>query len=337
MEQDQELAELFDVASRVMNRMETMYAPTSPSPPPLVNHQELPSPLSINEPITPPDLTTDEYSSSQEQPSPLPKKQRLLSKKCIKKEAKKRVESLWQVDPKDVFFYGTVHCALRPEATEVAQAASGSGSTIEHLALWTNASGVRSEMPFGYSVASQFEDEGWKYKLGRSSNARGLLHAQLKGIKMAMEEAVRHVRHFPSSEPTGTVVRIFSSSQAALRRVSNLPFVKAGGTLLAVKDVLSTLEEISQLSGTLRDLGAELNMHWVPAADNVVGNRVALSAAKYARLSSRKLIEEDWRAAVPTRYESEAGPSSERVERDEEDVPMQDDEKTQPWWKGWMC
>lgn len=347
MEEDQELAELLANASRVRNRMEVIDS-LNASVPALINDPEIHSCPSISEPHTPSDSSTCIGSSYQEGPSALPQKQRRLAKKCIKKQAKKRVKSLWQIAETDVVFYGTVHVEPPSAATEFAQAVCKSSSTLDHLALWTHAS-VGEEPSFGYAVASQFQGEGWKYRLGRSSTVRDPTHADMKSIKMAMEEAVQHARQHRPSEPAGTVVRIFSPSKFAVTSVSNLPFVKVSGTLKAVKNVLQTLEEISELSGTLKDLGAELSMHWVPSKANVAGDHVAKSAAKYARLSPHRMSEEDWRPAVLVREEGEAGPSSERVEREDEDVDMQEDEdvgmqetevaakERRPWWKGLGC
>lgn len=158
-----------------------------------------------------------------------------------------------------------------------------------------------------------------------------------------MEQAVCHVKDFPPTPLTGMTVRVFSDSHSALKRIRSLPFVSIQGALQSLKDVLETLEAISDLSQELDFLGAKLEIHWVPASEKVAGIRIAKSAAKYARLSTREALENDWTPAMPARPANRApgdpGPSNLRfestsddtvvVEKDVEEVA--EDKEAKPW------
>lgn len=108
-------------------------------------------------------------------------------------------------------------------------------------------------------------------------------------------------------------------------RISNLPFIRAKGTLVAVGEVLHTLGLISQLSEELDRLNATLDLHWV-AKDDMNDRKLKAPSAALPVRSSLEVVAPDVPARSSARGDGEAGPSNQNPVSEEEPAKNEDAE-----------
>lgn len=205
-------------------------------------------------------------------------------------------------------FRGTATIQGLEDALPFAQMVCSTCATdTEQLAYWIDAYGDGGEEPEGWLVANKTSD-GWTWRVG-PHGSQGDKHSEMMAIRAALEMAVEQItKRMQRSLGLPTLVRVFSDSQPALRKISRARHPAVEDPTMGHPDVAETMEGILHCSGVLKDLGVRQELHWVPRG-MVKGTQFAASMAKVARGSpdgpGARPVEE---AAAPAEAEAEAIP-----------------------------
>ena len=188
-------------------------------------------------------------------------------------------------------FHGTATIQSEEDALPFAQMVCTTCPTdVQQLVYWIDVSCNDQQASSSWSVAVESSGSG----SGRVDRhvSQGSEHSEMMAIRTALQMAVEEMLERQQTKlELPTLVRVFSDSQTALRKICRARHPAIGDPMPAHPDVAETIKGILHCSEMLKDLGARQELHWVPRG-KMDGSRIAETMSRNGTTSPEGSIEQ---------------------------------------------